>query len=146
MSYITNRSIRHNYKILDTVRAGISLEGTEVKSIRTGKGSLAGAQVLIRGDEAFLIGATIPSYQEKNTTPGYDTKRPRRLLLNKKEIQKLYTSSEKNQLTLLPLSIYNCNRKLKLDIGIAEKKNTRDKREEIKKRDAERSIRQAVHA
>ena len=142
MAYISNRNIRQHYEILETMRAGLSLLGTEVKSIRIGKGSLTGAKVLVRGNEAFLIGATIPAYQEKNTPDSYKTDRTRRLLLNKKEIQKLYTYSEERRLTLVPLTIYNCNRKLKLDIGITSKKNARDKREKVKKRESGRSIRQ----
>ena len=142
MAYITNRNIRQHYEILETIRAGLSLIGTEVKSVRSGKGSLAGTRVLIRGGEAFLTGATIPPYQEKNAPGSYKADRTRRLLLNKKEIERLYTFSEEKQLTLIPLIIYNCNRKLKLDVGIAHKKNARDKREEKKKRESRRSIRQ----
>ena len=144
MAYITNRSIRQHYEILETIRAGLSLLGTEVKSIRTGKGSLTGAKVLIRGGEAFLIGATIPAYQPKNIIMTYEEDRPRRLLLNKNEIKRLYTSSEEKRLTLLPLTMYNCNRKLKLDIGIASKRAKRDKREKIKKREDERSIKRLL--
>ena len=144
MAYITNRSIRQNYEVLETLRAGLSLLGTEVKSIRTGKGSIAGAKVLIRGDEAFLVGAVIPAYQPKNIIIAYEEDRPRRLLLNKKEIKRLYTYSEEKRLTLIPLTIYNCNRKLKLDIGIANKKTREDEREEIKKRESERSIKRLL--
>lgn len=142
MAYITNRSVRQNYEILDTVRAGLSLMGTEAKSIRDGKGSLAGARVLIRGGEAFLTGATIPPYQPNNTEYAYIPDRNRRLLLSKQEIHKLNVKSEEKNLTLVPLTVYNCNRRLKLDIGVARKKNARDKREAIKKRDSKKSIRQ----
>ena len=141
MAYISNRNIRQHYEILETLRAGLSLLGTEVKSIRMGQGSLTGAKILIRGGEAFLVGATIPAYQPKNIMMAYEEDRPRRLLLNKNEIKRLYTSSEEKQLTLVPLTMYNCNRKLKLDIGVASKKTKRDKRETIKKRESERSIR-----
>ena len=115
-----------------------------MKSIRTGKGSLTGAKVLIRGGEAFLIGATIPAYQEKNSPDSYKVDRVRRLLLNRREIERLYTSSEKKRLTLLPLIIYNCNQKLKIDVGVAGKKNAKDKREEIKKRESKRSIKKVL--
>ena len=145
MAYITNRSIRQHYEVLDTLRAGLSLLGTEVKSIRTGKGSIAGAKILIRGGEAFLVGAIIPAYQPKNIVITYEEDRPRRLLLNKNEIKKLYTSSEEKRLTLVPLTIYNCNRRLKLDIGIANKKTKRDRRQDIKKKESERSIRRMLH-
>ena len=141
MAYITNRNAHQHYEILETIRAGLSLIGTEVKSVRTGKGSLAGTKVLIRGGEAFLVGATIPPYQEKNAPGSYKVDRTRRLLLNKREIERLYTFSEEKRLTLIPLIIYNCNRKLKLDVGIAHKKNARDRREKKKKKESERSIR-----
>lgn len=144
MAYISNRNIRQHYEILETLRAGLSLLGTEVKSIRMGQGSLTGAKILIRGGEAFLVGATIPAYQPKNIMMAYEEDRPRRLLLNKNEIKRLYTSSEEKQLTLVPLTMYNCNRKLKLDIGVASKKTKRDEREKIKKRESERSIRKQM--
>ena len=141
MSYTTNRTAKQQYEILDTIRAGISLLGTEVKSIRTGKASLTGAKVLIRGGEAFLVGASIPPHQEKNTPTGYDPERSRRLLLSRKEIEKLEMQTMAGGLTLVPIRVYTCNRVLKIDIGIARKKQARDKREEIKKRDNERSVR-----
>lgn len=146
MAYVTNRNVRQHYKILETIRAGLSLLGTEVKSVRTGKGSLRGAKVLIRGEEAFLVGATIPPYQEKNTPKTYDAGRTRRLLLNRGEIRKLYTQSEEKRLTLLPLTIYNCNQKLKLDIGIASKKSLRDERERIKKRESDRFLKKFLQS
>lgn len=146
MAYITNRNIRRQYEILETIRAGLSLLGTEVKSIRTGKGALKGAKILIRGGEAFLVGAIIPPHQEKNAPQSYEADRARRLLLHKKEIEKLYTESEQKQLTLIPLTIYNCNQKLKIDVGVAVKKNARDKREEIKKRDDRRLLKRILQS
>ena len=143
MAYVTNRTARRDYDILDTVRAGISLLGTEVKSVRDGKASLAGARVLIRGGEAFLVGATIPPHQEKNAR-GYDPERTRRLLLQRKEIVRLHTQTEMKGLTLVPIRVYNCNRVLKVDVGIARKRHARDKREVLKKRDTERSIRRQL--
>ena len=144
MAYVTNKTARRQHEITDTVRAGIELLGTEVKSIRNGKATLTGARVLIRGGEAFLVGASVPPHQEKNGVPGYDRERTRRLLLNRKEIRRLLTRTEAGNLTLIPLTIYNCNRVLKLDIGVARKKNARDKRETIKKRDNERSLRREL--
>ncbi len=140
MTYVTNRTAKQHYEILDTQRAGIMLFGTEVKSVRSGKASLVGAKVLIRGGEVFLVGATIPPHQEKNAPPSYDSERPRRLLLHKKEIGRLYAQTEMRGLTLVPICMYNCNRVLKMDIGVARKKNARDKREDIRKRESERSV------
>ena len=141
MAYITNKGVRKEYEILDIVRAGIALLGTEVKSIRNGKGSLTGAKVLIRDGEAYLVGASIPPHQEKNTSREYESDRTRRLLLTKREIQKIYTHTEGKRLTLIPLTVYNCNRLLKLDVGIAQKLSVRDKREKIKERESDRSVR-----
>ena len=121
MAYITNRSVRRDYEVYETVRAGLSLTGTETKSIRTGRGSLAGARVLVRDGDAYLVGAHIPPHQEKNAPVGYDPERTRRLLLHRKELEKLSRETEAKNLTLVPLSVYNCSRKLKLDIGIAVK-------------------------
>ena len=145
MAYITNRTAKQHYVILNTVRAGIVLLGTEVKSIRTGKGSLLGAKVLIRDGEVFLVGATIPPHQEKNAPPAYDPDRTRRLLLHKGEIQKLVTQTEAKNLTLIPISVYNCNRLLKIDIGVARKKNARDKRDIVRKRESERALKRQLH-
>ena len=94
MAYITNKTARQHYAIIDTVRAGISLTGTEVKSIRNGKGSLSGAKVLIRDGAIYLVGATIPPHQEKNAPPTYDPERTRPLLLHRKEIERLAKESE----------------------------------------------------
>lgn len=138
MTYISNKQVKRRYEVINTYRAGLVLLGTEVKSIRNGKGSLVGATVLIRGGEAFLINAHIPPHQEKNAPETYDPTRPRRLLLSKSELHTLYTASEERGLTLIPVAIYNCHRKLKLDIATARKHNFRDRREELKKRDSER--------
>ncbi|MDE0243612.1 MAG: SsrA-binding protein SmpB [Candidatus Kaiserbacteria bacterium] len=144
MVYITNKQVKRQYEILKTYRAGLSLLGTETKSIRTGKGSLVGATVLVRGGEAFLVNATIPAHQEKNAPSGYDPDRTRKLLLTKPEVRELHTALEKKGLTLVPMEIYNSRRKLKLGFAIARKKNPRDKREDLKRRDADRDRRRSL--
>lgn len=138
MVYISNRQAKQQYQILDTIRAGISLLGTEVKSIRSGKGSLIGAQILLNGTQIILKGANIPAHQEKNAPTDYDPKRNRNILLTKKELEKLHLQTEAKGLFIIPFSVYNSGSKIKIDIAIAKKKNARDKREEIKKRDLER--------
>ena len=143
MACITNKKLGYDYEILKTITAGISLLGTEVKSIKSGKGSLVGARVVARGGEAFLVGANIPPYQEKNVSPRYDPKRTRKLLLSKKEILFLQQKEEEN-IALLPKSIYNAKRKLKLEIILGKKKKLHDKREKIKKREAERDMRRSA--
>lgn len=140
-SLIQNKKAYFNYEILEKIEAGIELLGFEVKSLKKGQGSLEGSYVTIRGNEAFVINMQIPPYQPANTPGDYDPLRNRRLLVMKKEIARL--SGEENQkgLTIVPLSVYNKGRKVKLEIGIARGKKKYDKRETIKKRDTEREIR-----
>lgn len=139
-TYVTHKRASFDYEILDTFEAGISLLGTEVKSIRNKRGQLEGAHVVVRGGEAFLVGATIPPYQTANAPKDYDGERPRKLLLTQKELQKLHTESEKNGLTAIPIRLYNNGRNLKLEVGIARGKKKYDKRESIKTRDTKRDI------
>jgi len=138
---ILNKKVKFNYEILERFVAGLELFGYEVKSIRGKQGSLEGAYVIVRGGEVFLIGATIPPYQAANTPESYDPARNRRLLLTKKEISKLLGFEKQKGLTIVPISVYSKNRKLKLELGIARGKKKYDKREIIKKRDTERDIR-----
>jgi SsrA-binding protein len=105
---------------------------------------LAGARVLVRGGEAFLVGATVPAYQQKNAPESYDPERTRRLLLSKKEIAELASAEGQKRLTMVPLMVYNKNRRLKLQVAVARHKNKRDKREDLKGRDAAREIRRTL--
>jgi SsrA-binding protein len=136
--YARNKQAYFNYEVLEKYEAGMELRGFEVKSIKDGKISLQGAHIVIRGGEAFLIGATIPPYQEANTPPDYDTGRSRKLLLRKEELQKLAGESEQKGLTLAPLRLYNRRGKIKLEFALVRGKRTYDKRETIKRRDIER--------
>ncbi len=140
MSLVTNRKASFNYEILDKYTAGIELFGFEVKSLMKGQGSLDGSHVTIRGKEAFVIGMFIPPYQAGNTPKDYDPHRNRKLLLTKKEIHTLGEIEMKRGLTIVPLSVYNEGRKLKLDIASVKGKKKFDKRESIKKRDTERDL------
>ena len=106
--------------------------------------SLEGAFVIIRGGEAFLINANIPPYQVKNSPKDYDPLRNRKLLLTKKEINELAGSEKNKSLTIIPISVYNKNRKIKVEIALVKGKKKFDKRESIKKRDVEREIRREV--
>jgi SsrA-binding protein len=144
MALITNRRARFDFEILDTFEAGISLLGTEVKSLRGGQGKLEGAYVVIRGGEAFLVGASIPAFQKKNVDPSYDTERARTLLLTQKELTELEQKSEKQGLTIVPLSLYNKGSLLKLEIAIARGKKKADKRQSIMKRETDRNIRREL--
>jgi len=141
MEIITeNKKAYHKYQVLERFEAGMVLIGTEVKSIKSGRISLAGSYVIIRNEEAFLIGAKIPPYQPKNAPSDYNPQRDRKLLLNKKEIKYLIGKTKERGLTLVPLKIYVKNAKIKLEIGIVRSKSKKDKREIIKKREAEREI------
>lgn len=140
---VENKKAHLEYEFIETFDAGLSLTGFEVKSLRNGSASLVGARVVVRGDEAFLIGATISPYQEKNTPDSYDPTRARRLLLNKKEIRELAGHESHKGLTIIPVMVYT-GRRLKLKIAVARKKKKYDKREDMKKRDAKRSIERSL--
>ena len=141
MSLISNKKAHFNYEITDTYTAGIELFGFEVKSIRKSQGSLEGAYVTIRGNEAFLINGFVPPFQENNTPKGYDPRRNRKLLLTKKEIKELANIEKTKGLTIVPISVYNKGRMLKIDLGIGKGKKKFDKRESLKKQTTDRETR-----
>ena len=138
---IYNKKVDLDYEILETFEAGLELFGFEVKSLRAHQGSLLGSHVTVRGGEAYLIATNIPPFQEKNTPKEYEPRRNRRLLLTKKEIQKLADLEVKKGLTIVPISVYNKSRKIKVEIAIVRGKKKHDKRQSIKKRDTDREIR-----
>jgi SsrA-binding protein len=139
--YAENRKARFNYEILEKYETGIELLGTEVKAVRGGQMSLEGAFVIIRGGEAFLINANIPPYQPQNAPKDYDPLRNRKLLLTKKEITELSDGEKNKSLTIAPISVYNKNRKIKVEIALVKGKKKFDKRETIKKRETDREVR-----
>lgn len=140
MSLVQNKKVHFNYEIIERYEAGIELFGSEVKALRAGRGSLDGSHVTVRGGEAYLVGATIQPYQSGNVTKDYDATRNRRLLLTKSEIAELGAQELKKGLTIVPISVYNKKHKLKVEIAIVRGKKTHDKRETIKKREAERDV------
>lgn len=140
MALVQNKKIHFNYEILERYEAGIELLGVEVKSLRAGRGSLDGSHVTVRGGEAYLIGATIQPYQAGNLLKGYDATRNRRLLLTKNELAELSAQESKKGLTIVPVSVYTKGRKLKVEIAVVRGKKTHDKRETLKKREAERDV------
>lgn len=143
-TYIRNRKATFNYEILDTYEAGIILRGFEVKSVRAGKGKLDGSYVIIRGGEAYLVGASITAFQVANTPKSYDTEQPRKLLLSKKQLAKIENQVDTARLTCIPISLYNNNGKIKLEIALARGKKKTDKRESIKARDSKREIQRTL--
>jgi len=140
-----NRKAYYNYQILEKLEAGISLIGQEVKSIKLGRISLAGSYVVLREEEVFLIGANIPPYQPKNAPPDYNPERTRKLLLRKAEIKHLIGKTKEKGLTLVPLKVYSKLGKIKIEFGIARGKRKSDKREVIKKREAEREMKRELN-
>lgn len=139
-----NKKAYFNYEILEKFEAGISLIGQEVKSIKMGKMNLIGAYVVLRNNEVFLIGAKVPAYQPKNAPKDYNPQRTRKLLLRKSEIKYLIGKSRQKGLTMIPLMIYTRKGKIKIEFALAKGKTKIDKRETIKKREAEREIRRAM--
>ncbi len=142
--YTENRKARFDYEILEKYEAGIELLGMEVKSVRASRMSLEGAFVIVRGREVFLINSNIPPYQVNNTPKDYDSLRNKKLLLTKKEINTLAGSEKNKSLTIVPISVYNKGRKIKIEIALAKGKKKHDKRETIKKRDTDREIRREI--
>jgi SsrA-binding protein len=141
---IEHKKARLNYEILETFEAGIELEGFEVKSVRAKQGALEGAHVTIRGNEAFLIGSYIAPFQMANMPKDYDPKRNRRLLLNKKQRLELAAAEHQNGLTVVPISMYNNKRWIKVSIALVRGKKKFDKREDLKKRQTDRDIRREL--
>lgn len=140
-SLIYNKKINLDYEILETFEAGIELLGLEVKSLRKNQGSLLGSHITVRGGEVFVIAMNIPPYQIKNTPESYDPKRNRKILITKTEIQKLASLEVKKGLTIVPVSVYNKGKKIKVQIAVVRGKKKYDKRQDIKKRDMNREIR-----
>ena len=139
MEYATNPKAHFDYEILETIEAGLVLEGHEVKAVKTGKASIKGSYVKIVDGTPYLIGGNISPYQVANTPKNYDPQRSRKLLLSKKEISTLVGTSQAHGLTLVPLKIYDKKGRLKLLVGIARGKKKYDKRESIKRKDVQRA-------
>jgi SsrA-binding protein len=136
----TNRKAKHEYFILDTYEAGIVLKGTEIKSIRSGNISLSEAYVTIEdGREAWLVSAHIAPYDQASHY-NHDPNRPRKLLLHRSEIDRLWDEVRKKGVTIIPLRVYLRDGLAKVEIGVAKGKKLYDKRATIAKRDAEREI------
>ena len=128
------------YAPLESYAAGIELVGQEVKALRSRRGSLEGARVVVRGGEAYLTGMTIPPYQAANRGATYDPERPRRLLLTEREILELANAESKKGLTIVPLEVYTSRRFIKVRIAVVRGKGKQDRREDLKRRDANREI------
>ncbi len=133
-----NRRARYDYFIEDTYEAGIALTGTEVKSLRFGEGSIAEAYAEVKDSQVWLVNANIPEFSHGNRF-NHEPKRPRKLLLHEREINKLHGAVAREGMTLVPLSIYfNARGRAKVELALAKGKKTHDKRESIKERDWKR--------
>ena len=139
----TSRRARFDYEISDSFEAGLILKGSEVKSLRLGKANLADAYAIIRDAEAFLIGAYIAPY-EFARDGGHDPTRTRKLLLHKREIEKIASTLAEKGLTLLPLRMYFKDGVVKVELGLGRGKAQRDKRETLKRKQAEREMDRAI--
>ncbi|MEW5907793.1 MAG: SsrA-binding protein SmpB [Patescibacteria group bacterium] len=137
---LENRRAKFDYKLLETMEAGLALRGWEVKSLRNKKGSLLGSRVIIRGGEAFLIGVELHPFQPQNLPSNFEEQRTIKLLLNKREIKDLEGKLSQKGLTIVPLKVYTKGRKIKTEIALVKGKKKFDKREKIKKREAKIKI------
>lgn len=133
-----NRRARFNYHIDETFEAGIALTGTEVKSLRFGEGSIAESYAEVKNGETWLINSNVPEFSHGNRF-NHEPKRPRKLLLHRREVDRLQGAVERKGMTLVPLSIYfNGRGRAKVELALAKGKNTADKRQTIKERDWKR--------
>ncbi|MBB4685910.1 SsrA-binding protein SmpB [Amycolatopsis jiangsuensis] len=139
----SNRRARHDYSILDTYEAGMVLQGTEVKSLRAGKASLADAFATVDDGEVWLRNVHIPEYTQ-GTWTNHMPRRTRKLLLHRREIERLIGKTKESGLSLVPLSMYFKDGKVKVEIALAKGKKAYDKRQTLAKRDADRDISRAL--
>src|SRR5690242_19072065 len=139
----SNRRARHDYTIEDVVEAGIMLTGTEVKSLRLGRATLSDGYGLITDGEVWLHGVHIPQYVQ-GTWTNHDPRRVRKLLLHRREIDRLARSTAEGGLTLVPLSLYFSDGKAKIELALARGRRSYDKRQELARRDATREVERAM--
>ena len=138
-----NRRARHDYHIDDVLEAGLVLTGTEVKSLRAGRASLTDGFAQIADGEAWLHGVHIPEYTQ-GTWTNHEPRRTRKLLLHRKEIDRLASATRERGLTVVPLSLYFKDGRAKVELGVARGKHTYDKRHDLAERDAAREVDRAL--
>lgn len=139
MIEIQNRKAKYDYEIIEKYEAGISLMGTEIKSIRAGSANLKDSYAIIKNNEVYLLGMHISKYKEGSLFNHEET-RTRKLLLHKKEIKKIKIKLEQEGMTLVPIKLYFQKNKAKILLGVARGKKNYDKRESIKRKDIERQM------
>ena len=138
-----NRRARHDYHLLERIEAGIALTGTEVKSLRDGRVTLAQAFAEVRDGEAWLVGAEIATYDQGNRA-NHEPARARKLLLHRRQIDSLYGTVREKGLTLVPTRMYFKDSRVKVELAVARGKEQRDKRRDLAERDAKRQIERAL--
>jgi SsrA-binding protein len=136
---VDNRRARHEYHLGDRVEAGLVLQGTEVKVLRNGEATLQQAYAEVRDGEAWLVGLHVPEYTEGNRA-NHDPDRPRKLLLHRREIERLAAGVAEKGFTLVPTKLYFRDGRVKVELALAKGKELRDKRRDIAARDARRQI------
>ena len=139
----SNRKARHDYAVVDTFEAGVMLTGTEVKSLRLGRASLVDGFATIDDGEVYLRNVHIPEYEQGSWT-NHEPRRTRKLLLHKAEIERLIGKTKESGLTLVPLSMYFSEGKVKVELALARGKRSYDKRQDLARRDADREVRKAL--
>jgi len=142
---VDNRRARHEYHLGDRFEAGVVLAGTEVKSLRTGKATLQQAYAEVREGEAWLVGLHVPEYTEGNRA-NHEPDRPRKLLLHRREIERLASGVAEKGFTLVPTRLYFKDGRIKVELALARGKELRDKRRDIADRDAKRQIERELKA
>ena len=138
-----NRRARHEYHLGDRYEAGLVLAGTEVKALRTGKAALQQAYAEVRDGEAWLVGLHVPEYTEGNRS-NHDPDRPRKLLLHRREIDRMYGQVREKGVTVVPTRLYFKDGRVKVELALARGKDVRDKRRTVAERDAKRQIERAM--
>ena len=136
----SNRRARHDYEILEKLEAGIALTGAEVKSLRGGRGSIAEAFGRVRGSEVWLEGMHIPPYEHQGDKTRYDPTRPRKLLLHRKEIERLIGKTAERGLSLVPLRVYFSHGLAKVELGLGRGRRRFEKRQAIAEREHRREM------
>jgi len=139
----TNRKARHDYFLLESFEAGIVLQGSEIKSIRAGQISLKEAYIRVDGEQAWLVNAHVAPY-DPASRENHDPLRDKKLLLHKKEIKKLWDEVRQKGTTIIPIKVYLSKGRAKVEIAVAKGKKKYDKRQDLKKRDAQREIDRAL--
>jgi SsrA-binding protein len=138
-----NRRARHEYELLERIEAGIVLQGTEVKALREGRATIERAYADVRGNEVWLVGANIAAY-DKGGFANHDPERDRKLLLHRREIERLRGRVQEQGLTLVPTRLYFKDGRAKVEIALGRGKHVRDKRRDIARREADRQIERAL--